>query len=191
VTKSYMLNFAVLMASLLAMIVTVAAPARAHELEAAIMDVDFMDEPARLDAFVELNLEAFVAGVSPEHENTNDSPEAAFYNLYRKMAPEDLARAFEEQRGDFEAQIMLEIEGKTVPVMVTEIIIPEVGNLQLARASRLRLAADLPEGTQSVQIGWAAALGDIIVRTATGEEAGYAAVLKGGTLSDPINVNAG
>ena len=55
--------------------------AKAHEIRPGLAEVSFPDGRWQI-AFM-LNLEAMIAGVGPEHEDTDDSPVAAAYNDLR------------------------------------------------------------------------------------------------------------
>ena len=76
--------------------------------------------------------------------------------------------------------------GDTKQVLnLDQVEIPEIGNVELPRLSTLKLSAALPPGDDPVVIGFAPDLGPLVVRQA-GVEAGYAAFLTSGTLSEPI-----
>lgn len=162
--------------------------ASAHEINAAVMDVEFKEAPTQLFAVIEMNLEAFVAGIGPEHSDTNDSPEAALYRQYRKLPPDELAAAFEPLAAQFADNISVVTDGMTFPTSIEPPAIPAVGDVEEVRFSRINITANIPEGVLDVQVGWSAMMGQIIVRTADGKNGGYAAMLSGGQLSAPLSV---
>src|SRR3972149_5510668 len=58
---------------------------RAHEIRPAIATVNFSAE--RYDVELSANLEAVIAGVSPQHKDTSESPNAQTYNRLRELPP--------------------------------------------------------------------------------------------------------
>ncbi len=152
------------------------------------MDVEFKGTPTQLSAIIEMNLEAFVAGVGPEHTDTDESPEAALYRQYREMSPADLAAAFEGLSTQFGKNILVVHEGMKFNIEVGTPAIPAIGDVELIRFSRIPVTAKIPESINHVQVGWSAMMGQLIVRAANGGDGGYAAILAGGQLSTPLSI---
>ena len=177
--------FAVVLMMMMAFLVK---PATSHELSAAVMTVEFKDTPTRLSGEIEMNLEAFIVGIGPEHDDTDDSPEAALYKQYRDMSPAELTAAFDALSQQFSNSIFIEHEGERLPVQVSNPAVPAVGDVQEARLSRVTVVTDVPPGVSALQVGWAAGLGQLIVRTAGGGDDGYAAILSGGELSASLSI---
>jgi hypothetical protein len=161
--------------------------AKAHEISAARMDVRF--ENGAMLGEIEMNLEAYLAGIGTEHDDTNSSPQSTLYDAMRAMSPERLSGEFNVRADSFVNALSVNADGQTLPVEITSFAVPDKGDVKEARYSTVSIAAALPEGTQTVQIGWDAALGQLIVRTASLGEDGYAALLDNGALSDPIAIS--
>lgn len=164
-----------------------ALPAAAHEMRPAIADLSFPEQSARVT--VALNLEAAIAGIGPEHEDTADAPNAQTYDALRAAPPADLRTAFERFAPQFLSQLTMRSGDTPLALSVDALDIPPVGNTDQSRETTLTLTAPLPAGTDAVTFGWNKALGPLILR-APGETdtAPYSAFLQDGTLSDPIAV---
>ena len=84
-------NMRVALAALLLVGGWLALPAvsLAHEIRPALITITFADE-AHYNIELSVNLEALLAGVSPAHKDTNESPNAQRYNDLRALPPEKL-----------------------------------------------------------------------------------------------------
>ena len=78
---------------LIAVLLLLAVPAQAHEQRPAIADLAFGGE--RVSVAIALNLEAAIAGIGAEHDDTDDAPEAAAYASLREADPTTLRAAFD------------------------------------------------------------------------------------------------
>jgi len=170
---------------LFALVLVAAYPANAHELRPAIADMTINED--RVSLSVALNLEAVIAGIGADHDDTDDAPEAAAYDALRGREPTELREAFESFESEFLSQITLRADDQALEPTVADVVIPEVGDTDLARESVVTLDAVLPDGAEDVTVGWDDSLGPLILR-APGKSEPYSAYLTGGTLSDPIPV---
>lgn len=164
-----------------------ALPALAHEIRPAIVDLGF-DGQGRVEIAVRLNLEAAIAGIGPEHQDTNDSPQAGAYNEMRALSPDALRARFDTFSADFLARMNLAADAAPLQPAIDAVEIPAVGDMELARDTQLRLSATLPAGATAVTWGWDKALGPAIVR-ARGEPDGpvtYTVYLRDGSATEPI-----
>ena len=168
----------------------------AHELRPAIADIT-VEQGGLLTARIRLNLEALLAGIGPEHKNTQDAPNAAEYDALRKLPPEEIRARFEQRREEIVRAIALKVDGRRVPLTFVELEVPPVGNLALARTSVLVLAARLPLPAQAFTWRWPRVYGDVVLRVALEGAAGktaeqgrkgfiYAGLVRGGEESPPI-----
>ena len=164
-----------------------AAPAIAHEMRPAIADLSFAGDEARLA--IDLNLEAAIAGIGPEHDDTEDAPEAAAYDTLRAADPAALAAAFAAFEARFLSMLSVQVDGEAIEPRILDTAIPAVGDTDLARESVLTVAATLPPGTEAVTVGWDESLGPLVLR-APGEnpDTPYSAYLTEGQTSDAIPV---
>ena len=191
--------------SILAVLALLAATSvRAHEIEATVSDLTLED--GRITLELRANLEAMIAGIGAEHDDTDDAPQSDEYDRLRALDPEALQQeldAFEprlESAFEVEAYEFTwdEADGvrsapddigtpRSVTMELVDAELSPVGDLDFSRASILRLAADLPPGTTAVRVRMDPALGDLILR-GTGENAEYGEFLQNGTQSAPVAV---
>ena len=156
--------------------------ASAHEIQASVADITIEDGALRFE--VATNLEARIAGIGAEHEDTEDAPEAAAYDALRRLAPEALRARIDA----YLATRPIRVDAPSGPVVLrlADAAIPPVGDTALARESRLVLTGDLPAGARSVTIA-APDFGDLILR-GTGANVAYSEFLQG-QASQPIAVS--
>jgi len=163
--------------------------ARAHEVLPAIADFELREGALHLD--VRANLEGFIAGIDlTAITDTNAAPQAMDYDSLRALAPaalEDRFRAFWPQMAP---RVFVRVDGTDIPVVLDYVRAGELGNVNLARASNFGFSAVLPEGTETVQIGWASQFGALVLRQ-SGVEEPYDGYLEAGAMSDPIRLAGG
>lgn len=139
------------------------SPARAHEIRPAIASMSF-DNPGRYEAEISLNLEAVLAGVSPAHADSSESPNARAYDRLRSLAPDELRARFQEFAPDYLAGIAIEFDGRRLSPAVLAVEVPAVGDTRVARLSRVRLGGAVPPGAREFRWAYAAQFGNSILR---------------------------
>lgn len=115
-------------------------PVAAHEVRPTIADVVFGDgdgEGIRLDLSV--NAEALLAGIGPEHEDTDDAPEAARYDALRALDPAALEAELRAFLPRLTEGIDLRVGGEAVPLALDAVEVPPVGDTGKARQTTIRL----------------------------------------------------
>lgn len=171
----------------------VAAPrAFAHELAPSIADLSF-DGRGNYALTIALNLEALIAEIGPDHDDTAESANAADYDRLRDLPPADLAVAFDEFAPRFFERIALAADGAPLIPAIEAVEIPAVGDTDLPRTSTVRLGGALPAGAQAVTWSWHRDFGPIVLRVtdpaqADGDAPLYTAYLQDGAASEPIPV---
>lgn len=161
----------------------------AHEIQPSVADITISTET--IEIALNWVIEAPVAGLDLEGiSNTNDADGAEDYDRLRAFAPEELAAAFTAAWPEIRSQITAEMDGTELELGVAGIDVPEIGDLELQRNSRIVLSGPLPAGEAGLIFGWDAALGPLVVRQ-LGVENGYAAFLENGRLSDEIPRDTG
>jgi len=139
---------------LIAVFILLAMPsAQAHELRPAIADMSM--EADTVSVAIELNLEAAIAGIGADHDDTDDAPEAAAYDALRESDPAALRAAFDGFAPDFLSRLTLRGGG---PVSISEVTIPAVGDTDLSRETVVTVTAPLI--AEAVEFGWDESLGD-------------------------------
>ncbi|KAA0916358.1 HupE/UreJ family protein [Aquicoccus porphyridii] len=163
--------------------------ARGHEVVPSVADMTLVDGALAFD--VQANLESFVAGIdlSGVHD-TGEAADTSAYDALRAMPPEDLEARFRAFWPQMAAQITIRSDQGDLEPELTGVEIPSIENTELARPSVLRFRAALPAGATTVQVGWAAPLGVLVLRQ-QGVEEPYSGYLEGGTISPPIELPTG
>ncbi len=172
---------------LVAMAVAIAATAAfAHEVRPAIVTATF-EQAKRFDITVSTNLEALLAGIGPEHSDTDHAPSAAQYNQLRAMPPDELRGRFAAFSARWLDGIRTELDGIRVATLVTAIEVPEMGNPTQARISTVRLSGDVPPGSKAFRWQYGAAFGSSVLRVKqAGADEMVTSWLKDGVMSDPV-----
>lgn len=146
---------------------------------------------------VEVNLEAILAGIDLSvTEDTNDAPpaQAEAYDALRALSDADLATEFEPEWPRLRDQLVLTVDGESISdrLSVTSVTVTPEPDTELPRATLLTLEGSFEPGTSAIQIGWAPALGPLVVRqTGVPVEEAYTGYLTNGTVSEPISTSSG
>ena len=156
----------------------------AHEINPAVADISANSET--LNVRIDLNAEAILAGIGPEHDDTDNSPQSDAYDRLRALSPDAFQASFMEFADTLALGIMLSVDGQPVPMQVTGIATPEIGDLKTPRQSILTLTAPMPPNANTVSFGWAAEFGTIVVRAAAGD---FATMLTGGDVTAPFAID--
>ena len=138
-------------------------PTLAHEVRPAVVTVD-LAQPGNLGITVSANIEALLAGIGPQHQDTNDAPEAQQYNQLRALPASDLRARFEAFAPRWLKDIVIAVDGVPAPVTVTSVDIPDVKDPGLARISTIRLSGVLPADARTFRWAYPAAFGTSVLR---------------------------
>ncbi|MBL8201495.1 MAG: HupE/UreJ family protein [Chromatiales bacterium] len=164
-------------------------PADAHRLRPAIVTVTFGDD-GTWEAALQLNLEAVLAGIGPEHEDTSQAPQAGVYNALRELPPAALRARFEAAAPRLIEGIDLRFDGRRVTAGVVAVDIPPVGDLGVERLTTIRFAGDIPPGSAAFTWRYAAEYGESALRLAMpGGEVVRADWLMAGQASAPFQLD--
>ena len=151
--------------------------AAAHTLRPAIVDV-VLKPDGTAAVQVQANAEALVAGIGPQHEDSEDAPQADLYNRLRQLEPPALAGKFAAFEPRFGTLLTLEFDGTPAALSFVGIDIPAVGDVRDARLSEIHYTADIPSGASTVGARYPAQFGDAVIR--------FAAVGDGDAASNPM-----
>ncbi len=161
-------------------------PATAHEIRPTIATADFT-AGGRYDIKVVTNMEALLAGIGPQHADTNDSPSAAQYNELRALPPDQLKSRIEAFAPRWLAGFEVTFDGKKVTPRIASIEVPPVGDLALARLTTIVLTGTIPAGAQNFQWRYAAEFGSSVLRVKqAGSDKLVTSWLKNGATSPAI-----
>lgn len=140
---------------------------------------------------VRLNLESFLAGIDMTAvTDTATAPEATRYDTLRAMAPAELEAEFAAFWPQMATAMTILADGTPVAPAFVSVAIDPIGDVEVTRASQLQFTATLPQGTQTVQVGWASEFGVLVLRQ-MGVDAPYDGYLEAGANSDPITLAGG
>ena len=170
--------------------VTMPRSAAAHELRPAIATMTVAAD-GQVEIDLGLNLEAAMAGVGPDHADTDDSTNAPIYDELRAMGPEPLRDAFSSFGGRLLEGISLSTQdGTPIELSVAALDVPEAPDLALARHSEVTLVGRLPEAAQGLVWRYDPAFGASVIRMSSeaNGEVSYSEYLAAGAASQPIAV---
>jgi hydrogenase/urease accessory protein HupE len=138
-------------------------PAMAHEIRPAVVDLHLQSD-GNYQLALQVNMEALLAGVSPLHSDTNESPNAARYNSLRALS----ARKLEERIRTFWPQYVeglhLEFDAARSAPALAALDIPEPGDLARARLTTLHVTGNIPPGARTVRWQYAQQYGGSVLR---------------------------
>jgi hypothetical protein len=160
----------------------------AHEVTPTIGDFSVADGVLTLD--LRVNVEAFLAGIDLDGlEDTNASDLSDQYDRLRAMEPaalEPLVRGFVP---GWLPGLGVDAGGP-VPLELTAVDIPPVGNPDLPRASLLSLAGPVPADAAALTVTWPEGAGDLVLRQ-QGVEAPFTGYVSGGGTTAEIALRGG
>ena len=167
-----------------------ALPALAHEIRPAVITITFEQDRYRVE--ISTNMEAVLAGVSPRHKDTIESPNAGRYDALRRLPPSELVMRIEAFQGKFLEGVDVNFDGERVKPVLDAVEAPEVGDLRVARLSVVKLSGAIPAGAKVFRWRYAAGFGDNVVRLRAGADGKLEAVwLKEGEKSEPYVLGEG
>jgi hypothetical protein len=146
-------------------VAVLASTAAAHRLRPAIVTVGFAADGS-WSAALQLNLEAVLAGIGPEHEDTSQAPQAEVYDGLRTLPPAALRARFDAVGGRLLEGITISFDGRPVTPQVVAVEIPEVGDTGVERLTVIRLAGRIPPGSTRFSWRYAPGLGESALRLA-------------------------
>ena len=158
--------------------------ARAHEVQPTVLDLSISAETIEIKA--DWMIEAAVAGLDlAEIEDTTNAANDGEYDRLRALGPEALAQAIRTAWPDIAAKLLVGAGETSLALSLTDVQVPPVGNVEIARVSTLHFTADLPADGTPITFRAAPELGPFVVRQ-VGVEDGYADYLSPGMASEPI-----
>ncbi len=168
---------------------TLASPARAHEVLPSITDMT--QDGSTLVFDMHLNIESFLAGIDQDAvADTAESAQAATYDELRMLPADELDARFRDFWPTMAGNITVRVGDTDLPLNLTAVTAAEVGDENVARLSDVQFTAPLPEGADAVQVGWIRPYGTLVVRQMAVDDP-YDGFLEAGKLSTPIALSGG
>jgi hypothetical protein len=170
-------------------LLTLVSQARAHEVLPSITDMT--QDGSTLVFDMRLNIESFLAGINQaDVADTAESAQAASYDELRALPADQLDAQLRDFWPDMAKNITIQVGDQSMPVTLTKVQAAEVGDESIARLSDIQFTAPLPEGAETVQIGWIRPYGSLVVRQMEVENP-YDGFLEAGEMSTPIALTGG
>lgn len=171
--------------AMIAILLAWVAPAPAHEIRPAVVTASFGANEYRIE--LQANMEAVLAGVGPQHKDTDESPNARHYNTLRALPADALQRRIAAAAPDFIGALRVEFDGVRATPELANIEVPPPGDLTLSRITRLQLRGAIPPGAQVFRWAYPAEHGSSVLRLKReGDAEVVAAWLKDGAASEPF-----
>ncbi len=160
--------------------------ASAHEVRPSIVDLT-IDNKGQYQLTLKVNLESLIAKINIQHENTDSDDNSIKYNELRKLSKEGLHQEFNSFVPYFLDHLNLTFDNERQVLKTAIAVIPEVGDIELARDSVIKIQGDIPLSTQSILWQWDASFGNAVLRVSTPQNPEiYSAYLLDGKSSDDI-----
>ena len=160
----------------------------AHEIRPAIVDFTF-NQAGYYTFSIQHNLEALIANIGSQHQDTNESDNAIKYNNLRILPPTELEKEFEKFSAEFLSKQQLAFDGNVQPLKILDVEIPEVGDTDLARDSVINIAGLIPEGTKNLTWQWDSSFGNAVLRVSSEQNPQlYSSYLTDGKMSDQVAI---
>jgi len=163
--------------------------ATAHEIRPAVATLTLEPE-GRYEIAIVVNIEAVIAAVSPQHRDTDESPNAREYNRLRALAPDALRTVIEADVARYLDGIELQFDGIRLRPALSRVEIPPVGDVALSRQTVVRLGGAAPAGAKMLAFSYAGRFGSCVLRVREGERLD-AVWLKNGERSVPYVIGKG
>ena len=167
------------------LLVVIAQAAQAHKIRPAIVDAQF-SEDGTYHLSIKTNIEALVARIGPEHQETSDSPQAVQYDALRALSPSRLQTRFAPFAPEWLNSVIVEFDGQRGALKIDKITIPPVGDVALARLSVVSLSGRIPAGAKAFRIGSGNNRTAILRVKRAGQDGLVTALLKDGAKSPVI-----
>jgi len=162
-----------------------APPVPAHEIRPAVVSASFGAGEYRIE--LQANMEAVLAGVGPQHKDTDESPNARHYNTLRALPADALQGQIAAAAPDFIGALRVEFDGVRVTPELVNIEVPPPGDLALSRITRLQLRGPIPPDARTFRWAYPAEYGSSVLRLKREGDAEIVAVwLKDGAASEPF-----
>lgn len=170
----------------LGLLALIGAPALAHEIRPAVTTAVFTAD-GRYQVQIVANLEAVLAGVSPKHSDTDESPNAQSYKQLRAAPAETMTARVEAFAPTFLAGVQVWFDDERVAPRLVAIEVPPPGDVAVSRLSTIRLAGVVPAGARTFRFAYAAEFGSSVLRVQRASDADIAASwLQDGAMSAPF-----
>ena len=143
--------------SLLLFCLTLALPASADVVKPALIEIN-VDQLGQINIEARISIEALLTGINSQYKNTQDAPNAAEYDVLRKMQSNELKQEFSSFEQQFLDQIKLNSlsnknsKGQKLSLEIIDVTIPEPGYTKVPRISVIKLKSTVE--LEQVYLTW-------------------------------------
>ncbi len=167
-----------------------AGPASAHEVFPSILNLRADDGVILIE--VDVNAEAILADVDLSAvADTDEAENAESYDSLRALSPQEIADRFDSYFPTFADKLTVLADGAPVTLRNNGVIVQPEADGELPRETRVSLVGDYPAAATTLDIGWVAAYGTLIVRQNDIANEPYTGTLSGGDMSGSFNIDGG
>jgi hypothetical protein len=146
-----------------ALLIGMASPAEAHKLRPAIVNAT-LHEDGTYRIVIQTNMEAVLAGIGPQHQDTANAPQAETYDSLRKLPPAELQARIRAFGAKFLEGVTLTVDGTRTEPKLDSVQVTEAGDASTDRLSTLTLTGTVPEGASTLTWRYSKDYGDNVLR---------------------------
>lgn len=130
----------------------------------ALIEIN-VNEKGVIDVEIRASIEALLTGINGKYKNTKDAPNAAEYDVLRKIQDVELLVEFEKFKTQFlESVRLINNEGDKIALIINKVKIPEPGYTKVPRISVINLKGTVDLSAESLKWYYPMAFGDNAVR---------------------------
>lgn len=182
-------NMLVQMLAVSTLLLITMTSARGHEVGATVGDLSVEKGEAILS--LRITLESFLAGIDLDSaEDTDDVPQAADYDALRALSAAELDERMRAFAPQMLGALTLNVDGDAIPMQISSLDIPEIGDVELPRTSQLELRASVSGEPSTMQLTWPDGYGSLLLRQ-IGPENPFTGYIAGGETSPEILIAGG
>ena len=182
-------NMLVQMLAVSTLLLITMTSARGHEVGATVGDLSVEKGEAILS--LRITLESFLAGIDLDSaEDTDDVPQAADYDALRALSAAELDERMRAFAPQMLGALTLNVDGDAIPMQISSLDIPEIGDVELPRTSQLELRASVSGEPSTMQLTWPDGYGSLLLRQ-IGPENPFTGYIAGGETSPKILIAGG
>ncbi len=136
----------------------------ADVVKPALIEIN-VNKQGQINVEIRASIEALLTGINGKYKNTKDAPNAAEYDVLRKMSDSDLQVQFDKFKTKFLDSVQLmDADGNKVELRIKKVKIPEPGYTKVPRISVINLKGSVDISVQSLTWYYPMAFGDNAVR---------------------------
>ncbi len=161
--------------------------ANAHEIRPSIASLAFQND-GTYSLSIDTNVEALIARIGGEHDDTDNAPTAEQYNRLRGLAPAELEAEFKKFAVDWLKSGILKFGDQVADLTVEDITIPEIGDVEAPRDTIVVLRGALTGGARQFVWSWPQESGASVLRVERPGQELQAQFFDAGEVSEAFDI---